>query len=463
MHKVLLSILLSSSLLIGGIGASHSPTIGYAKDTGKQNDPAWKPIFDGFDAIREWVHAKKIDVIFTIYNDHITSFFFDHYSAYVLGIDDQYVAADEGGGPRDVAPAIGHLGLSQHIGMSLVADEFDMSFFQGKPLDHGCFSPLSVLAEHSEGWPMRIVPLQMGVLQFPLPSARRFWKLGQALRRAVESYPEDLRVVVVATGGLSHQVHGERAGFNNVPWDMQFLELFEQDPERLAALTHAELVELGGAEGAEVMMWLTMRGALSAQVRKLHQAYYLPSMCGIAAAVYENQAQPAVAGELQRHRDKVALQTQGAEKLEGTYPYTLARSVKALRLNRFLHAMVQPAHRGAFLADPEAAFERAQLTEEERELLRRRDWRGLIHYGVIFFMLEKLGAVLGVSNLHIYAAMKGLPLDAVALAALGKQLRTACGSGGTAKDGTLEIQGDHVERVMELLKAQGFSVKRSGG
>ena len=59
--------------------------------------------------------------------------------------------------------------------------------------------------------------------------------------------------------------------------------------------------------------------------------------------------------------------------------------------------------------------------------------------------------------------VKGLPLDAVALAALGKQLRTACGSGGTAKDGALEIQGDHVERVMELLKAQGFSVKRSGG
>ena len=59
--------------------------------------------------------------------------------------------------------------------------------------------------------------------------------------------------------------------------------------------------------------------------------------------------------------------------------------------------------------------------------------------------------------------VKGLPLDATALAALGKQLRTACGSGGTVKDGTLEIQGDHVERVMELLKAQGFSVKRSGG
>ncbi len=121
--------------IIGGIGASHSPTIGYAKDTGKQNDPAWKPIFDGFAVVRDWVNKQKIDVLFTIYNDHITSFFFDHYSAFSMGIDEAYYPADEGGGPRDVAPARGHLGLSQHIAMALVADEFDMSFFQGKPVD----------------------------------------------------------------------------------------------------------------------------------------------------------------------------------------------------------------------------------------------------------------------------------------------------------------------------------------
>ncbi len=215
--------------IIGGIGASHSPTIGYAKDTGKHNDPAWKPIFDGFDAIRGWVHDKKIDVIFMIYNDHITSFFFDHYSAFALGIDDRYLPADEGGGPREVAPAIGHLGLSQHIAMSLVADEFDMSFFQGKPVDHGFLSPLSMLGDANGPWPGQVVPLQVGVLQLPIPSAKRMWKLGQALRRAVESYPEDLNVAIMATGGLSHQVHGERAGFNNTPWDMQFLA----DPEPL--------------------------------------------------------------------------------------------------------------------------------------------------------------------------------------------------------------------------------------
>ena len=179
--------------IIGGIGASHSPTIGYAKDHRKQDDPVWKPIFDGFSAIRTWVRDQNVDVIFLIYNDHITSFFFDHYSAFVLGIDESYAAADEGGGPRKVAPARGHLALSQHIATSLMADEFDMSFFQGKPVDHGMLSPLSMLGEGDAPWPGQVVPLQVGVLQLPLPSARRMWKLGQALRRAIESYPEDLR------------------------------------------------------------------------------------------------------------------------------------------------------------------------------------------------------------------------------------------------------------------------------
>jgi gallate dioxygenase len=119
---------------------------------------------------------------------------------------------------------------------------------------------------------VQLVPLQMGVLQLPMPSARRFYKLGQALRRAIESYPEDLRVAIVATGGLSHQVHGERAGFNNTSWDERFLDLFEHDPERLAGMTIADFATLGGYEGAEVVMWLTMRGALPANVTCKHRS-----------------------------------------------------------------------------------------------------------------------------------------------------------------------------------------------
>ena len=402
--------------ILGGIASSHTPTIGFALDRGKQDDPAWAPIFEAFRPIQAWLAERKPDVLLLICNDHVTSFFFDHYPAFALGIDDRYEVADEGGGARALPPVRGHSALSQHIGASLVADEFDMSFFQDRPLDHGCFSPLSMLWPHEPDWPGAIIPLEVGVLQFPIPTAARCYRLGQALRRAIESYPEDLGVVVVATGGLSHQVHGERAGFNNTEWDHRFLELIEKDPVALTELTHADYARLGGLEGAEVIMWLVMRGALSANVRKVHQTYYLPSMAGIATAIYENEADglPAevAAGIAARQREHIGRQLRGIEDLPGTYPFTQARSRKGYRLNKFLHAMIHPEHRRRFLDDPEGAFEQAQLTAEERDLVRRRDWRGMMHYGVIFFMLEKLGAVIGVSNLHIYAAMRGETLEA---------------------------------------------------
>jgi gallate dioxygenase len=398
--------------IIGGLAASHTPTIGFAYDRNKRDDPVWAPIFENFAPLSQWLADKRPDVLVFIYNDHVTSFFFDHYSAFALGVGPEWAVADEGAGARDLPPIAGHPGLAAHIGRSLVADEFDLAFFQHRPLDHGCFSPLSLLCPHEPGWPVRLVPLQMGVLQFPVPRARRFYQLGKALRRAIESYPEDLRVAVVATGGLSHQVHGERAGFNNPAWDARFLDLFERDPERLAAMTLAQYAELGGFEGAEVVMWLTMRGALPAGVVCRHRSYYLPSMTGIATAIYEGADDEPDPAALERHRDAMAAELRGVERLAGTYPFTLERSVKAFRLNDYLHRMVEPAHREAFLRDPEASLAAADLTEEERDLVRRRDWRGLIHYGVIFFMLEKLGAVTGVSNLHIYAAMRGETLEA---------------------------------------------------
>jgi gallate dioxygenase len=268
-----------------------------------------------------------------------------------------------------------------------------------------------MLWPHEPAWPGAIVPLQIGVLEFPIPSARRCYRLGQSLRRAIESYPENLTVALVATGGLSHQVHGERCGFNNTDWDLEFLELIEKNPERLAGMTVAEYAERGGLEGAEVIMWLVMRGALTPHVRKLHQSYYLPSMTGIATAIYEDvpsEAAPPDAAYLTH----VQRQLQGIDRLPGTYPFTLDRSVKAYRLNKFLHGLIDPSRRAAFREAPESAFDGAGLTLEERTLVRALDWRGMIHYGVSFFMLEKLGAVVGVSNLHIYAAMRGQTLDA---------------------------------------------------
>jgi len=397
--------------IVGGIGSSHSPTIGFAFDKNKQDDPMWKPIFEAYKPVRQWMEEKKPDVLLYIFNDHVTSFFFDHYSQFALGVGESYSPADEGGGPRALPSVKGHPGLAHHVAAGLVADEFDLSYFQDKPLDHGLFSPLCMLWPHDPTWPGAVIPLQLGVLQFPIPSARRCYKLGQALRRAIESYPEDLAVAVVATGGLSHKVHGERCGFNNTPWDMQFLEMLENDPVQLTDMTIAEYAKLGGFEGAEVIMWLVMRGALSANVKKVHQTYYLPSMTALATVIYENEAAPARPAAMENYMEHVNHELAGVEQLEGTYPFTLARSIKGYRLNKFLHSLIEPAARKRFLSEPEAAFEDAKLTAEERDMVRDRNWRALIQYGVIFFLLEKLGAVVGVSNLHIYAAMRGQTLE----------------------------------------------------
>ena len=397
--------------IVGGIAVSHTPAIAFAVDTNKADDPNWAPIFEGFAPVRAWLERKAPDVLFFVYNDHVTSFFFDHYSNFALGFGDTFAVADEGGGPRPLPALKGHPALAQHIANALVADQFDLSFFQAKGLDHGVFSPLSMLMPHEREWPVALVPLQVGVLQFPIPTARRCFALGRSLRKAILSFPKDIKVAVVGSGGLSHQVSGERAGFNNTAWDMEFLELLEKDPEKLTELSIADYAKRGGIEGAEVIMWLVMRGALTAKVRKLHQSYCLPSMTATATVIYEDLPEGDEAEAVDAYRANARREYDGVAKLEGSYPFTFDRSSRAYRLNRYLHGIIQPELRGRFLYDREGSYVRGGLNEEEKEMLRKLDWRALIRYGVIFFILEKLGAAVGVPNQVIYAAMRGESLE----------------------------------------------------
>lgn len=397
--------------IVGGIATSHTPTIAFAKDANKQDDPVWKPIFEGYEPVKQWLHDKAPDVLVYIYNDHMTAFF-DHYSHFALGVGEEFSPADEGGGARDLPAIKGDPKFAQHIAMAMVADEFDLAYFQGKTLDHGAFSPLSVLLDYDDtSWSAKLLPIQCGVLTVPLPSARRFWKFGKSLRRAIQSYPEDIKVAIVGTGGLSHQVHGERCGFNNTPWDMEFMDRLEKDPESLLDYPIAKLAELGGWEGAEVVMWLMMRGALATEVECTHKTYFLPSMTPIVSMIFEERSDEAPAESDEALRQRMMRDWDGADALEGTYPFTIERSVKGFRINHFLHSLVDPAMRVKFKADEEATMLEAGLSDEERGLIRSRDWIGMIRYGVIFFMLEKLGAVTGVGNIHIYAAMKGLSIE----------------------------------------------------
>ena len=273
--------------IIGGIGTSHVPTIGLAYDKGRQDEPAWAPLFAGYKPVAQWLAKHRPDVLVFFYNDHANSIFFDFYPTFAIGISPEFDLADEGAGKRLLPPIPGHSELAIHITESLVNDEFDMTVFQEKPLDHGLHSALPLLWPHEAGWPGAVVPIQVNVLQHPLPTALRCFKLGQAVRRAVASFPEPLRVAVVGTGGLSHQIHGERTGFNNTAWDMEFLDLLQHDPARLTSLTHADYIRLAGAEGAEVIMWLAMRGALAEKIRMVHHNYYLATTTGMAVALFE--------------------------------------------------------------------------------------------------------------------------------------------------------------------------------
>jgi Catalytic LigB subunit of aromatic ring-opening dioxygenase len=273
--------------IIGGIGTSHVPTIAVTYDKGRHTEPAWAPLFEGYKPVAKWLEERKPDVLLFFYNDHANSFFFDFYPTFALGISKRFEFADEGAGPRAIPAIQGHPELAIHLAEQLVNDEFDLTIFQDKPLDHGLHSPLPLLWPYEPQWPGAVIPIEINVLQYPLPTAMRCFKLGQAVRRAIESFPQDLRVAVVGTGGLSHQIHGERAGFNNEEWDRRFLDLIENDPTQLTAMKHADYVRLGGAEGAEVIMWLAMRGALGDRIRKLHENYYLATATAMTVALYE--------------------------------------------------------------------------------------------------------------------------------------------------------------------------------
>ncbi|MHB8285017.1 MAG: gallate dioxygenase [Caulobacteraceae bacterium] len=282
--------------IIGGIGTSHVPTIGVAYDKGRQDDPAWKPLFDGYRPVAQWLAEKKPDILLFFYNDHATTLFFDQYPTFALGVGAQFEIADEGAGSRGLPPIRGDVDFQAHIGESLVNDEFDMTFLQNKPIDHGVGSPLPLLWPHEPDWPGAIVPIAINVLQYPLPTARRCYRLGQAVRRAIESYPVDLTVAIVGTGGLSHQIHGERTGFNNTEWDMEFLDLFQNDPQKLCDMRHADYVRLGGAESVEQIMWLAMRGALGGEIDELHRSYYLATTTAMTVVLYEERVAATSAG-----------------------------------------------------------------------------------------------------------------------------------------------------------------------
>ena len=262
--------------IVGGLATSHIPSIGVAIAKGLQQEPYWRPFFDGFPPARAWLERQKPDLAVVIYNDHGLNFFLDKLPTFAVGAAAEYRHADEGWGLPISRPFAGDTDFSWHVIENLVADEFDVTTCQEMLVDHAFTIPMSLFWPGGGAWPVRTLPIAVNTVQHPLPSPERCFKLGQALGRAIRSYDSDEKVVVIGTGGLSHQLDGPRAGFINKEFDLMCLGALPHEPELLTDYSALDLVELAGAQGVELINWLAMRGALGADVYEIHRNYHIP-------------------------------------------------------------------------------------------------------------------------------------------------------------------------------------------
>jgi len=253
--------------ITASVFTSHVPAIGAALDLGKSNEPYWQPVFKGYEFSKQWMKDNKPDVIFLVYNDHATAFSLDMIPTFAIGTAASYQPADEGWGPRPVPVVQGHPELAAHIAQSVIQQDFDLTIVNKMEVDHGLTVPLSLMCGQQDpvqgAWPCPVIPFAVNVVQYPVPSGRRCFMLGQAIARAVASFDEDLKVQIWGTGGMSHQLQGPRAGLINKEFDNAFLDKLIADPAAAAAIPHIDYVREAGSEGIELVMWLIARGAMA--------------------------------------------------------------------------------------------------------------------------------------------------------------------------------------------------------
>ncbi len=263
--------------IVAGVGCSHVPAIGAAIDLGKTKEDYWKGVFEGFERSKQVMAEINPDIVIEVYNDHGTAFSLQYIPTFSLGVAEEFQPADEGWGPRKVPVVKGDPEFAWHLVESLILNEFDMTIINEMEVDHGLTVPLSLMFGQRDAWPCPIIPLPVNVVTYPPPTGKRCFALGKAIRKAVESYPKDLRVAIFGTGGMSHQIHGERCGLINKAFDKSFLDRLTADPEGLSQMSHMEYVREAGAEGIEMVMWLIMRGALGDNVEEAYRFYHVPA------------------------------------------------------------------------------------------------------------------------------------------------------------------------------------------
>ena len=280
--------------ITASVYTSHVPAIGAALDLGNSDEPYWRPLFKGYEFSKQWFKDNKPDVIFLVFNDHATAFSLDLIPTFAIGTAVEYMPADEGWGPRPVPKVIGHPELAAHIAQSVIQQDFDLTIVNKMDVDHGLTVPLSLMCGQPDAWPCPVIPFAVNVVQYPSPSGARCLALGQAIRRAVESYDEHLEVQVWGTGGMSHQLQGPRAGLINAGWDKAFMDRLIGDPNGLSQMPHIQYVREAGSEGIELVMWLIARGAMGDVAggpppTVVHRFYHVPaSNTAVGHLILEN-------------------------------------------------------------------------------------------------------------------------------------------------------------------------------
>ncbi|MEX5748056.1 class III extradiol dioxygenase subunit beta [Massilia sp. X63] len=282
--------------ITASVYTSHVPAIGAAFDLGKDQDAYWQPLFAGYEYSKRWMGENRPDVVFLVYNDHATAFSLDMIPTFAIGTAASYGIADEGWGPRPVPQVEGHPELAAHIAHSVIQEDFDLTIVNRMEVDHGLSVPLSLMCGQPQAWPFKVIPFAVNVVQYPVPSGRRCFELGKAIRRAVESFDGNLKVQIWGTGGMSHQLQGARAGLINREWDNAFLDKLIADPAAAAAIPHIDYVREAGSEGIELVMWLIARGAMAdvaggpAPILQ-HRFYHVPaSNTAVGHLIMENPA-----------------------------------------------------------------------------------------------------------------------------------------------------------------------------
>lgn len=276
--------------IIGGIGTSHIPTIGHVMDSDTMQGEYWEPFIKGIEPARKWMKENNPDVCIVVYNDHGSAFSLKDIIPFGIGMADEYLPADEGYGRRKVPSFEGFPELSSHIATSLILDEFDIVMSNELDVDHGLSVPMSIMFDKPKKWPCKVIPLYVGVIQYPQPTGNRCFNLGKAIAKAVESFPQDITVAILGTGGLSHQLQGPRAGLINQDYDKKWLNNLIHNPLKVKDISHTELIREAGSEGIEAIMWLIMRGAMNEEVKEIHQFMHTPvSNTNYSLVVLENK------------------------------------------------------------------------------------------------------------------------------------------------------------------------------